>query len=232
MFSMTMNLCLRKGSPGPWRMGNVGAAGELLQPAPPNRTAIAKSTHRFHIRWTPLHFLHLAMRVLTPPVDIRALHKSSRPVSQPFSAPARDGRAFTRYSGPPTNLRSAVTRDGSAPARNEFQFLFFSAAVSQHTVALICRSRPLDKVHSAATQDSFHKIFSSAASIQLRVARDRSSRPLDKVPRPVTQDACHRISFARGPTRSDQLGAIPKCTSDAVWFAVTLSVNESSVVRL
>ena len=96
---------------------------------------------------------------LTPPVDIRALHKSSRPVSQPFSAPARDGRAFTRYSGPPTNLRSAVTRDGSAPARNEFQFLFFSAAVSQHTVALICRSRPLDKVHSAATQDSFHKYF-------------------------------------------------------------------------
>jgi len=176
---------------------------------------------------------------LTPPVDIRALHKSFRPVSQPFSAPARDGRAFTRYSGPPTNLPSAVTRDGSAPARNEFQFLFFSAAVSQHTVALICRSRPLDKVHSAATQDSFHKIFSSAASIQLRVARDRSSRPLDKVPRPldkvprpVTQDACHRISFARGPTRSDQLGAIPKCTSDAVWFAVTFSVNESSVVRL
>ena len=76
------------------------------------------------------------------------------------------------------------------------------------------------------------QVFSSAASIQLRVARDRSSRPLDKVPRPVTQDACHRISFARGHTRSDQLGAIPKCTSDAVWFAVTFSVNESSVVRL
>ena len=133
-----------------------------------------------------------------------------------------------------TSDKSSISRHtGRLSARTKrVQFLFFSAAVSQHTVALICRSRPLDKVHSAATQDSFHKIFSSAASIQLRVARDRSSRPLDKVPRPVTQDACHRISFARGPTRSDQLGAIPKCTSDAVWFAVTFSVNESSVVRL
>jgi len=43
----------------------AGAAGELPQPAA-NRTAIAKSTHRFHTLCGALHFLHLAVRVHTP----------------------------------------------------------------------------------------------------------------------------------------------------------------------